>query len=306
MKLCSFLPSATEIIYELGLSEMLFGVTHECNYPKAALYKPKIVRPKFETTGLKGSEIDQLVSNMLSTGATLYEIDEELINSIQPDLVFTQALCEVCAVSYDNVSKVIGDLGIQAQIVSLDPHRLVDVFSDITKIGDMTGTSRKAKTLVTKLETAIASIRSLTSTVKRRPKVACIEWLDPLMIAGHWVPDMVSIAGGIDGINSAGRPSKRIELETLVEYSPEYLMIIPCGMDIENSVKEISLSINLTEWKDIPAVSNGNVFVADADGLFSRSGPRLIEGIQLIAQILHPQIFNQPLPSDKVINLNPI
>lgn len=306
MKLCSFLPSATEIIYELGLSGILYGVTHECNYPKAALDKPKVVKSKFNTTGLTGREIDRLVSNMLSKGETLYEIDEELVNRIQPDFVFTQALCEVCAVSYDNVSKIIRDLEIKTQVVSLDPHRLVDVLKDITEIGDRTGTSRKAKTLVDKLETEIANIRSLTSRVKHRPKVACLEWLDPLMIAGHWVPDMVSIAGGVDGLNSAGSPSRRIDLQTLIEYSPEYLLMIPCGMNIEDSVKEISFSANLSQWKDIPAVSDGNVFVADADGLFSRSGPRLIEGIQLIAQILNPQFFNMPLPSDKVIRLDPI
>mgnify|MGYP001178568207 CR=1 FL=1 len=306
MKLCSFLPSATEIIYELGLSEMLYGVTHECNYPKAVIDKPKVVKPRFETTGLTGREIDHLVSNTLAKGETLYEIDEELVNRIQPDFVFTQALCEVCAVSYDNVSKSMRDLGIQTQIVSLDPHRLIDVLKDITEIGDRTGTSRKAETLVDKLETEIANIRSLTSRIERRPKVACLEWLDPLMVAGHWVPDMVSIAGSFDGLNSAGSSSKRIDLETLIEYSPEYLLIIPCGMNVEDSVKEVSLSADLSQWKDIPAVIAGNVFVADADGLFSRSGPRLIEGIQLIAQILNPQLFNTPLASDKVIKLDPI
>ncbi|MCI0440504.1 MAG: cobalamin-binding protein [Chloroflexi bacterium] len=295
MRICTFLPSATEIVYALGLGDSLFGVSHECDYPADAKSKPKVVRSRFDPDEYTSQEIDRLVSEMMSRGERIYEVDEETLKRARPDLVITQELCEVCAVSFEDVQKAVVRLEMPPQLISLDPHGLQDVFDDIARVGQHTGTSGKAKDVVAGLRGRLDKVRAKAASAARRPKVACVEWLDPLMVAGHWIPEMVEIAGGVDGMAKPGDPTRRIELGELLDYAPDVLILMPCGMDVECGVGELSLLEDLDRWEAMPAVRQGNVYMTDAGGLFSRSGPRLVDGVELLAQMIHPEIFTEPL-----------
>ena len=201
MRICSFLPSATEIIFALGLGDSLYGVSHECDYPAEASAKPKIVRSNIDSANLTSREIDRLVSEMYARGERIYEVDVAALDNAKPDLVITQELCEVCAISLEDVEAAVVQLEMPPQLISLDPHSLDDVLSDIEKIGQVTGTTAKAKELVAEARERIERVRSSVSGAASTPRVACIEWLDPLIVAGHWIPEMVQLAGGIDGVH---------------------------------------------------------------------------------------------------------
>ena len=204
MRICSFLPSATEIVYALGLGDSLAAVSHECDFPEEALSKPKVVRSKFDHTDMTGQEIDSLVSEMARRGERIYEVDEEVLRQADPDLVLTQELCEVYAVSFEDVERAVVQLDKIPQVVSLDPSTIEDVLGDIATVGEFAGVSQEADIVVGGLRDRIDAVRALASGAATRPTVACIEWLDPLIVAGHWVPEMVEIAGGRDALAKPG------------------------------------------------------------------------------------------------------
>ena len=303
MRICSFLPSATEIIFALGLGDSLYGVSHECDYPAEASAKPKIVRSNIDSANLTSQEIDRLVSEMYARGERIYEVDVAALDNAKPDLVITQELCEVCAISLEDVEAAVVQLKMPPQLISLDPHSLDDVLSDIEKIGQVTGTTAKAKELVAEARERIEHVRSSVSGAASRPKVACIEWLDPLIVAGHWIPEMVQLAGGIDILAQPGTPSRRIEIDELVSYDPDVVILMPCGMDTARAVHEFSQLDDLEQWRSLSAVKQGNVYAVDAGGLFSRSGPRLVDGVEMLARMIHPQLFAESLPVESAIRL---
>jgi iron complex transport system substrate-binding protein len=296
MRICSFLPSATEIIYSLGLGDSLYGVSHECNYPPEARDKPRVVRSRLDPASHTSQEIDRLVSEMASRGERIYEVDTGVLHQVKPDLVITQELCEVCAVSYEDVERAVVQLEMPPQLVSLDPSSLDDVLRDIERVGQYTGKYREARRLVADLRHRIEAVKSIALSAPFRPAVACIEWLDPLIVAGHWVPELVQLAGGRDSLAQSGAPSRRIEMSELISSAPDVLILMPCGMDVARAAQELSLLNNLEEWKVLPAVQSGKVYVTDAGSLFSRSGPRLVDSLELMAKMLHPELFNEPLP----------
>ena len=281
MRICSFLPSATEIVYLLGLGDSLHGVSHECDFPPDALDKPKVVRSRFDSAKLGSREIDRLVTGMMMRGENIYEVDADVLSEARPDLVITQQLCEVCAVSFEDVQHAVAALSPVPTILSLDPHSIDDMLNDITRVGESAGVEDAAAAVVAGLRARIESVRQAVESVAASPTVACIEWMNPVIAAGHWVPEMVEISGGVDALVRSGSPSTRIDFAQLVEADPDVLVLMPCGMDVPRARSEFDALPDRADWRQLSAFQNGRAFVVDSGALFSRSGPRLVDGIEL-------------------------
>lgn len=298
MRICSLLPSATEIVYALGLGDQLYGVSHECDYPPEAAAKPTLIRSVFDQSSLSSLEIDHAVMKRLRSGEGVYTIDLDLLRQAEPDLILTQELCDVCAVPYSEVKRAVGQLSGQPRLLPLSPSLLGDVLQDISRVGEATGREEQAGFLVRRLRERIDRVTARTATAAERPATFCLEWADPLYVAGHWIPEMVEVAGGIDGLGMKGKPSVRIEWERVVGYTPEVVILMPCGFDVERAVREMPLLTRLPGWSDLPAVQRGQVYAVNATAYFSRSGPRLVDGLELLAKILHPELFPGAIPGE--------
>ena len=296
MRICSFLPSATEIVYLLGLGDSLHGVSHECDFPPDVLGKPKVVRSRFDSDNLSSGEIDRIVTDMMMRGENIYEVDADVLADARPDMVITQQLCEVCAVSFEDVQHAVSALNPVPTILSLDPHHIDDVLNDIPRVGQSAGAKDAAADVVAGLRARIESVKKVVDGVAVSPTVACIEWMDPVIAAGHWVPEMVEIAGGIDALVRPGSPSIRIDFDQLVEADPDVLVLMPCGMDVARARAEFDALPDHADWRRLSAFQNGRTYAVDSGALFSRSGPRLVDGIELLARILHPDLFNESPP----------
>ena len=303
MRICTFLPSATEIVYLLGLGDSLHGVSHECDFPSEAIGKPKVVRSRFDPDTLNSSEIDKLVTEMMMRGENIYEVDEDTLTEAQPDLVITQQLCEVCAVSFEDVQQAVQSLDSPPEVLSLDPHGIDDVLDDILRVGTHTGRSSSAHHAVFNLRARIDSVRRSLAESDDTPTVACIEWLDPVIAAGHWIPEMVEMAGGRDSLVSPGSPSPRLDMRKLLDADPDVLVLMPCGMNVAQARAEFDALSNLNEWQEMSAVRNGRTYVVDSGALFSRSGPRLVDGLEIMARIIHPDLFSDPAPEEFYVRL---
>lgn len=298
MRICTFLPSATEIVYLLGLGDSLHGVSHECDFPSEAVGKPKVVRSRFDPDTLSSGEIDKLVTEMVMRGENIYEVDQDTLTQAQPDLVVTQQLCEVCAVSFEDVQQAVQCLDSPPDMISLDPHSIDDVLEDILRVGAHTGQNSPAHHAVFNLRARIDVVRRTIAGADDTPTVACVEWLDPVIAAGHWIPEMVEIAGGKDTLVSAGSPSPRLEMQSLLDTDPDVLILMPCGMNVAQARAEFEALTNLDDWQGMSAVRNDRAYVVDSGALFSRSGPRLVDGLEIMARIIHPDLFNEPAPEE--------
>ena len=296
MRICSFLPSGTEIVCALGLSDSLLAVSHECDYPAEVLSRPKVVRSRFDSAKLTSAEIDAAVADLASRGERIYEVDRSVLDATRPDLVITQQLCEVCAVSFEDVQAAVVQLEVPPRIISLDPSSLSDVISDVEAVGEATGTSARATEMTLALSERIEAVAAKTSLGEPAKKVACIEWLDPLIVAGHWIPEMVRMAGGVDVLAEPGAASRRITFDELAAGDPDVLVLMPCGMGVDRAIEELAAVDGLDRWESLRAVRQGAVFAVDAGSLFSRSGPRLVDGLELLARLIHPESFPGPLP----------
>ena len=303
MRICAFLPSATEIVYMLGLGDSLRGVSHECDFPPDALGKPKVVRSRFDPDTLTSAEIDKLVTEMMMRGENIYEVDENTLTDACPDLVITQQLCEVCAVSFEDVQKAVQSLDSPPDVLSLDPHGIDDVLEDILRVGARTGRDSSAHHAVFNLRARIDGARRAVAKAETTPTVACVEWLDPVIAAGHWIPEMVEIAGGKDALVSPGAPSPRLDMKALTDADPDVLILMPCGMNVAQARAEFDALTNLDEWREMSAFRNGRVYIVDSGALFSRSGPRLVDGLEIMARIIHPALFDDPAPEEFCIRL---
>jgi len=295
MRICSFLPSGTEIVYALGLGDALHAVSHECDYPKAALAKPKVVRSRFDADKMSSQEIDRIVTEMYQRGERIYEVDEEVLRDAAPDLVLTQELCDVCAVSYEDVRHAASRLAYPPNVVSLDPASIGNMLDDIQMVGDLCGVPDAASAFITGLNKRIDAVRSRASAAVSAPRVACIEWLEPPIVAGHWIPQMVELAGGVDALAKPGEPSRRITMDELAASEPDVLVLMPCGMDAERARGEFDALENLAEWRELPAVASGRAYFVDSGSYFSRSGPRLVDGLEQMAYMAHPDTFEKPV-----------
>jgi iron complex transport system substrate-binding protein len=304
MRICSLLPGATEIACALGLADEIVGVSHECDFPAAARSKPVMVRSRIDPTISGSGEIDRQVGDLLRSKQSLYALDEKLFKDSEPDIILTQGLCDVCALDYNDVVRAARSLPQEPTIVSLDPHCLADILNDVLRIGEATHRSRQAESLVQELKVRIQAVRDRTARSASRPRVVCLEWLDPLYIAGHWVPEMVQIAGGNDILGTAGEPSVKIEWEALITCQPEILILMPCGFDLDRAVRESSLLKNRPGWQSLPAVKDGRVFAVSGADYFSRPGPRLVNGLEILSQLFHPQLSPAPISSDLAKRVN--
>jgi iron complex transport system substrate-binding protein len=287
MRICSLLPGATEIAYLLGLGDEVVGVTHECDYPPDAQYKPVMVRSAIDQKRMSSREIDAKVTELLQSGKGLYSIDEQTFVEAAPDVILTQGLCDVCAVDYDEVVKASQRLPSRPKIVSLNPHSLADILEDILRVGSATGRESIATTLVQNLRERIDKIGMREPDY--RPRVVCLEWFEPLYVAGHWVPEMVALAGGFDLMGRKGEPSHKVEWREVVSANPDVILLMPCGFDVRRTVKESAPLRKLEGWNDLPAVRSGNVYALNGNAYFSRPGPRLVNGLEILARILHAE-----------------
>jgi iron complex transport system substrate-binding protein len=291
MRICSFLPSATEIVYALGLGDQLYGVTRSCDYPAEALAKPIVVRSILDEEGLTSTDIDRIVKEHARNGQSVYHIDMEALRAADPDLILTQELCDVCAVGYQDVLTQVKDLPKTPRVVSLNPTSLEDVLRDMLTVGEVTETAGVARAAVLALRQRVDTVRQRAAQVLTRPRVFCLEWMDPLFVSGHWIPEMVQIAGGTDGIGNHGTPSSQVTWDQVRAYQPEIIILMPCGADVPKTLSELDYVRHLPGWDDLPAVRASQVYAVNASAYFSRSGPRLVDGLELLAQIIQPELF---------------
>ncbi|HEV2835513.1 MAG TPA: ABC transporter substrate-binding protein [Pyrinomonadaceae bacterium] len=302
-RIVSFLPSATEIACALGLFDSIVGITHECDYPAEVRKKPVVVRNVLPIEQMSQGEIDRAVAERMRQGQSLYQIDEELLRTLSPDLILTQDLCQVCAPSGNEVSQVIKALPHTPQILWLTPQSLDEIFNNVRELGAATGREKEAAALVKDCEARLAQLAQRVEGIADRPRVFCMEWLDPVFASGHWVPELVKLAGGIDELGRERGESVRVSWEQVVEWAPEVLVIMPCGFNLQQTMKQIwsvfgrSNSDSARWFFQLPAVQNGRVYAVDANSFFARPGPRVVEGAELLARLIHPSLFDgEPTP----------
>ena len=304
LRIVSFLPSATEIACALGLEESLLGITHECDYPPEVRAKPIVVRNVLPIEQMSQSEIDQAVAERVRAGLSLYQIDESLLREIAPDLILTQDLCQVCAPSGNEISQVLKSLPKTPQILWMTPRSLSEIFDNIRDLGAATGRTTEADALVNECAARLAALSERMSQTATRPRVFCMEWLDPVYASGHWVPELVKIAGGIDELGSERGESVRVSWDDVAAWAPEILIIMPCGFSLQQTIKQIwsvfapyGSGTGKSHFFDLPAVKNNCVFAVDANSFFARPGPRVVEGAELLARLIHSELFDAT-PSD--------
>ncbi|MEX0786569.1 MAG: cobalamin-binding protein [Dehalococcoidia bacterium] len=289
LRIASLLPSATEIVYALGLGDELVAVTHECDYPPEAAAYPAVTRSLL-APGLPSAEIDRAVRASARDAHTIYELDADRLVALAPEVVLTQSLCEVCAVPRSDVEEAVCSMPDGARVVSLDPHTIDGVLDSIALAGDALGVPDCARQLVADLRGRIDAVRRSVAGAREQPRVLCCEWLDPIYCGGHWVPEQVRIAGGEDGLGREGEPSAAIAWDEVLRYAPEVLVLMPCGFDETEAAARLADLSARAGWSDIPAVRDGRVFAVDGSAYFSRPGPRLVDGTELLARILHPRL----------------
>ena len=303
MRICSFLPSATEIVYALGLGDQLYGVTQSCDYPADARTKPRVVRSILDGQDLSSTEIDRIVIEHARRGESVYHIDMDALRRVEPDLILTQELCDVCAVGYQDVLAQTRSLPKVPQVLSLSPNTLEDIFQDMIRVGEATGSVARAHTAVSVLRRRVESVRQRAAQAAMRPRTFCLEWLDPLFLSGHWVSEMVEIAGGSDGLGDRYTASTRTTWERVCEYQPEVFVLMPCGFDVSRTLQELDSLRALPGWAELPAVQASQVYAVNGGAYYSRSGPRLVEGLEVLAQILHPELFPWKAPADAAMRV---
>ena len=303
MKICSLLPSATEILFALGLGEAVVGVSHECDFPPEARRKPRVIESVIDQNAWSSDAVDQIVVDHLRRKQSLYRIDLNRLRDLKPDLIVTQELCEVCAIDASEVTRAIGSLSHRPAIVSLHPHTLSEMLDDIVRLGEGTGRAGEASRVVDSLKTRLERIRYLVAEAPLKPRVFCMEWLKPPMASGHWVPEMVGVAGGIEVIGRTGEPSRYVEWERVVAAQPEALILMPCGFPIERTKREVAAVRALAGWEKLPAVQQQRVYLVNGPAYYNRSGPRLVDGVEIFAELWHPDRCRGLIPPGAVERL---
>ncbi len=297
MRICSLVPGATEVVAALGLQDNLIGISHECDFPPSLAQVPVMVRPRIESHQLSSAEIDKQVGALLAADAGLYELDEPRLLAARPELLIAQALCDVCAITPSQLERVIRTLSPPPRMITLSPGRLEDILRDIETLGTAMEREDAGKQLSATLRSKLDAVRTTVSAQSMRPRVACLEWLSPLYTAGHWVPDMVVAAGGVDVLAQAGTASRKVDWDRLAASAPDVIVLMPCGFTIPRAKTELATVTEHPQWKHLPAVQKGEVYLVDALSYFSRPGPRLIDGVEQLAAVLHPACYGRHLPA---------
>jgi iron complex transport system substrate-binding protein len=290
------LPSATEILYEIGVGSQIVGVTHECTYPAEAKYKPKVINSSFDTSIMTSKEIDDKVVELFGTGKDIYIVNDEILKELKPDLIVAQGICEVCSPFTKEINRAISILGYNPTVIILDPRNIFDILDNISQIAKNVGKIKEGQNLVRLLEAKINRIKKVSELNNKEdfPKILCLEWLEPFFTAGHWVPEMVEIAGGINGLSKSKEQSRRTSLEEIKKFDPDKIILMPCGFKIDRTIKEYKNSSTINknqEWDNLSAIKNNELYVVDAGSYFSKPGPRTITGIEILAKIISPNEF---------------
>ncbi len=302
MKIASLLPSATEIVCSLDLVDQLVGVSHECDFPTIVRDLPHLTRSVIPT-GLEGREIDTMVREQLESENSLYHLDIDMLRELAPDLIVTQTLCNVCAVSESEVQTAMSCLDVEPAVLHLSPMSLKEVFDSISKVAVQAGCPERADRVISELgdrvEAVVRESRKIDS--KSRPRVAFLEWIDPFFNAGHWNPELIQMAGGIDCLGNVNQPSKVVKDSHLVSSQPDILFIAQCGFDEERTRRDLSRLRNIDGWDCLPCVKNGRIYCSDGNAYFSRPGPRLVDSLEILANALHPNHFQLPAHLNRAV-----
>ena len=290
-RVVSLIASATEIVCALGFEGRLVGRSHECDHPTSVQQLPVCTEPKFPTDGTS-YQIDQRVKAILQEGLSVYRVHAEDLRTLRPDVIVTQSQCEVCAVSLGDVEEAVGSwTGVRPTIVSLEPNSLDDVWSDIRRVAEALGSVERGEALVGELQSRMETVTEEAASQPSRPTVACIEWIDPLMAAGNWMPELVERAGGMNLFGESGRHSPWMTWEELRDADPDVIIVLPCGLDLDRTREEMPALTRQEGWTDLHAVRDGRVFLTDGNQYFNRPGPRLAESLEILAELIHPGIF---------------
>ena len=293
-RIISLLPSSTEILCRLGLREKLIGVSHECDYPHSVRGLPILTKAKFDTRG-NGSQIDKRVQVLLKKNQSVYEINVNLLKKLSPDLIVTQSQCELCAVSLKDVRKATTDM--DTDILSLQPNTLSDVWQDFDKVAESTGASNSLKTLKLEIKKRLETISNKVKRLPKQPTVLCIEWIEPIMLGGNWIPELVNLAGGVNLISCAGEHSRIFKWEDVLRTDPDFIIIMPCGFNLKRSLSEIDYLKRQINWNELKAVKAKQVVIVDGNQYFNRPGPRLLDSIEILQEVFNfngqKKIFNQ-------------
>ena len=307
LRIVSLLPSATEIVCALGLEENLVGITHECDFPLSIVNKPHLTASRISHETMSSVEIDHAVRSQLDGHGSIYDLDTQLLQELKPDLIITQELCDVCAVSYKIVQKAAKMYVADAKVVSLEPNTIEDVFQNIKTVGELCGVSEKAEEVIKNLQSRLDKVRERISRAAENPKSQIpnpksflLEWLEPPFAPGHWTPEQVEIAGGNCLLGTAGEKSVTTTYQEIIDEQPEILVLIPCGYYIKDILRQLPQTTFPESFQKIPAFQNNEIWAMDASSYFSRPAPRIVDGVEILAKIFHPEIFGEPNENEAV------
>ena len=288
-RIVSFLPSATELLYEFGVQDNLYGVTHECNYPLDAASKPQVINSIINSDELTSKEIDTMTCQLLNDGKDIFVLNEKNLKEASPDLIISQETCEVCAAYTNQVNKAVKILQRKPIIHSMDPHNLQKIINSVTELGKILEKDSKAQEIINSLEKRIQNVKKLKNN--KSPRVLAIEWIEPFFTAGHWVPEMIQIAGGINMVSKIGEHSRRLDIQEIIDSDPDIIIMMPCGFDTKRTISEYNILKENKKWNSLKAVKNNQIFAVDANSFFSKPSIRTIEGLEILAKIIQPDKF---------------
>lgn len=294
MRIVSLLPSATEIVCELGLGEQLVGVTHECDHPPWVAALPKVTRTLIPHNATS-QQIDALVRERLKTQRALYTLDEPTLERLRPELIVTQALCDVCAVAEAEVAAVARTLPGRPRVINLEPATLADVFASLRQVAEAANVAPRAEPVIARLQQRVDAVRRRSASLTARPRVVVLEWIDPPFSCGHWSPELVQLAGGREGIGRPGQPSRTLHWQEVVDFDPEVLVLACCGFTVARTLQDLPILAAYPGFAELACVRREQVFVIDGHAYFSRPGPRLVDSLEILAHTLHPEVHPLPL-----------
>jgi len=290
-RIVSFLPSATELIYEFGNQEQLYGITHECKYPKEAQKKPQVISSVIDSEKLSSVEIDNQICHLLKEGRDIFVLDEKKLEKANPDLIIAQKTCEVCAPYTNLIERAANVLAQKPRVYSMDPHNLNEILDSVIEFGKILERRKKAEEIKNKFEKRISNIKN--NVKERKIRVLAIEWIEPFFTAGHWIPQMVEIAGGVNMVSSIGEHSRKMSFEEIENSDPEIIILMPCGFNTKRTIEEYNKILkNNPRWNQLQAVKNKKIFAVDANSFFSKPSIRTITGLEILAKIIHPDLFD--------------
>jgi iron complex transport system substrate-binding protein len=295
-RIVSLLPAATEIAAALGLMDEVVGVSHECDFPREANERPRVTRCPVHNAGLTSGEVDEWVRRALRDNGTIYTIDEPLLRELRPDVILTQKLCDVCAVGSGTVARLAETLPNPPRVVNLEPSSLSDIFDDVRRVAEVCGVSERAEKMLARLSERVEMVRCRANRIANRPRCFLMEWVDPPFCSGHWGPELVEIAGGLDPLGRKRQPSVQVDWQKVLDASPEVIVLVLCGYNISRARRDYELLRRFPDFDSLPAAHHGDIYLADASAYFARPGTRIVDSLEILAGILHAEEFPEFAP----------